>query len=111
MPKMSGLLSYNGATGEESIFHRYHDGSWAVETRADISDVLDANKEQQNHGARPGALDSKTMRHVARIPPVVIVKWLNEYGINFYDPDHEQAWVNLLNSNEWKWLKTTDEVI
>lgn len=111
MPKHSGLLDYNGATGEETIFHRYHDGSWAVETRADISDVLDANKEQQNHGARPGALETPWMRHVARIPPVIIVKWLNEYGINFYDPDHEPAWRRLLNSSDWKWLKTTDEVI
>lgn len=111
MPKMSGLLDYNGATGEETIFHRYHDGSWSVETRADITDVLDANKEQQNHGARPGAIEAPWLRHVARIPPVIIVKWLNEYGINFYDPDHEPAWRRLLNSSEWKWLKTTDEVI
>lgn len=111
MPKHSAHLSYDGATGEETIFHRMHDGSWAIQTRADIGDVLDANKEQQNHGPRPGALQAPWLRHVARIPPVIIVKWLNEYGINFYDPDHEPAWRRLLNSNEWKWLKTTDEVI
>lgn len=111
MSKHSAHLAYNGATGEETIFHRHHDGSWSIQTRADISDVLDANKEQQNHGPRPGALHTPYMRHAARIPAVIIVKWLNEYGINFYDPNHEQAWVNLLNSNEWKWLKTTDEVI
>jgi hypothetical protein len=111
MPKHSAHLSYDGATGEESIFHRYHDGTWAVETRADISDVLDANKEQQNHGARPGALQPQWGRHVARIPPLIVVKWLNEYGINIYDPAHEKAMIRKLNDSEWRWLKTTDEVI
>lgn len=111
MPKHSALLSYNGATGEESIFHRYHDGSWAIQTRADISPVLDANKEQQNHGKRPGALDAPWLRHVARIPPVIIVKWLNEYGVNFYDENHWPAVQRMLNSSEWKWLRTDDSVI
>jgi hypothetical protein len=111
MPKMSGHLAYDGATGEETIFHRHHDGSWSVETRADISDVLDHNKELQNHGPRPGSLDTPWMRKVASIPPVIIVKWLNEYGINFYDPDHEQAWVKLLNDPEWRWLRTDNSVI
>lgn len=111
MPKHSAHWDYDPVTGRETIFHRYHDGSWAVQEREDISPVLDDNKEQQSHGPRPGAMQPAGMRLAARIPAIIILKWLNDYGIDFYNPDHERAWVRLLNSSEWKWLRTTDETI
>lgn len=109
MPKHSAVVGHDEASGTTKVFHRMHDGEWAYQTIQDISDVLDANKEAQNHVNTTSK--SGEMRHVARVPNVIVVKWLNEYGVNFYDPDHWPAVRRMLNSSEWRWLRTDESVI
>lgn len=91
------------------IFHRNHDGSWTYETRADVQPVLDANKEAQNH-CDPNSPTGE-LRLVARIPPIFVQKWFNEEGIDYYNPDHQEAVDRKLNSNEYRWLRTDNSVL
>lgn len=95
--------------GTEVLFHREGDGNWIYEKRADVSPILDANKEAQNHCDTRNA--ARDMRLVARIPPIFILKWKNELGIDYYNRDHQPAVNRLLNSNEYRWLRTDDSVL
>jgi hypothetical protein len=43
---------------------------------------------------------------VARIPLIIVEKWRNELGVDYWNPDHQDKVDALLNSNEWRWLRT-----
>jgi hypothetical protein len=43
---------------------------------------------------------------VARIPLIVIAKWRNELGIDYWNPDHQDKVDALLNDADWRWLRT-----
>lgn len=109
MPKHSAFLDAGDFNGVERIFHRLHDGEFVIESRQDIQSILDANKEAQNH-CNPNNADG-SMRLAARIPFIVITKWRNEHGVDFWNPDHQDAVDRLLNSSEWRWLRTDDSVL
>jgi hypothetical protein len=110
MPRYSAQVDYNPQTGIEKKFHRLHDGGWAYETiQHNTSDILDFNKERQNHDHCWNA--DKSARHVASIPLVFIQKWFTEYGIDYWNPDHQDKVDALLDSSEWRWLRTTDGTI
>ena len=104
MPRQSGLIDYDQASGKAQVFHRMHDGDWAMETIQDVSDVLDFNKAAQNH-IDPTVGDGWA-RHVAKIPTIFFEKWRNDYGIDIYNRDHEDAVMRLLDDPEWRWLRT-----
>lgn len=95
--------------GTEVWFHRQTDGDWVYEKRADVGLILDANKEAQNHCFTGNA--ARDMKLVARIPPIFIEKWRNELGIDYFNRDHQKAVDALLNSNEYRWLRTDGSVL
>ena len=43
----------------------------------------------------------------AKVPNIVIEKWLNEEGVNFFDRDHWPKVMKLINSPEYRYLKRT----
>lgn len=45
--------------------------------------------------------------HYAKVPNIVIEKWLNEEGVNFFDPNHWPRVMRLINSPEYRYLKRT----
>lgn len=108
------LLGHNGG-GRATYWHEHGDGSWAIEqVQADLTQFLDANKVYQNHGDGMKWGDdygdlNLDVRMVARIPWIVIDDWRVKYGIDYFDPDPEvQKRIDrLLDSNEYKWLRTT----
>jgi hypothetical protein len=102
-------VDYNPQTGVEKIFHRLHDGGWAYETRQDVGDILDTNKWSQNHNH--GWNPDKSARHVASIPLIMIQKWFDDYGIDYWNPDHQDKVDALLDSSEWRWLRVTEGTI
>jgi hypothetical protein len=107
------LLSYNGFD-RAAYWHEHGDGSWAIEqVQADLTPLLDRNKVYQNHGGGMKWGDefgemNLDVRHVATIPWIVIEQWKRDYGIDYMDPDPEvQKRIDrLLDSNEYKWLRT-----
>jgi hypothetical protein len=96
--------------GVTEWFHYDHvTGDCAIETVQDCEPILDVNKTLQNDDdyTKQGMKDE--MWHYARIPAVVQVQWLNEYGIDNWPmkPGNEKLLFKLLNSPEWRHLKTT----
>lgn len=70
----------------------------------DCTSLIDANKALQNSGGT-GWSEDKTFRHIARVPTIIQIKWLNEYGIDIHNPDHADGVTRLLNSSEWRYLR------
>lgn len=69
----------------------------------DVEPYLDANKRRRNdfQTSRKSA-----MRLVADIPNVVIEQWLR-MGVNIFDKNDNKKVQQLLNSNEYAYLRTS----
>ena len=68
--------------------------------------LLEENKAIQGKEAGRG----KDMHHVARIPPSIIVKWMEE-GINIYDRNHGPAILKKLDDPEYRHLRVNTGTI
>jgi hypothetical protein len=97
------LYGYDSQSGLAKIWHEDGEGNWTVQYIQNNDILLDANKAASNH-CDPYNAD-KSVRHVARISYSVIYKWLVDYGIDYFNPDHQQAVDRLLDSNEWRYLR------
>jgi hypothetical protein len=112
MPRYSAQVDYNPQTGIEKKFHRLHDGGWAYETiQHTTHDILDFNKERQNHYSATSQVNGD--RLVASIPLIFVQKWLDDYGIDYWnpDPDMQKRVDRLLDDPEWKWLRTDNSTL
>lgn len=107
---------YHGGNAFSGLQSKVHvdenDGKIHIEHIGDVEPVLERNKSILNgHG---GWLCDRTgegqggMRHVATIPPLMIVK-LKDMGIDIFsqDPDQQRLLTQVLNSNEYRHLRTT----
>lgn len=106
MPKHSGLVDWNQDADIQTWFHRMHDGSWVYQTIQGVEPILEANKWNQNHNHMNGGY-----RRVASIPLIIIEKWKRELGVDYWNPDHQAKVDQLLNSSDWRWLRTDDTVL
>jgi hypothetical protein len=97
------LLGWDHATGLAKWWHEDGD-DWAQETVQHAVPILDLNKEAQNHCNPYNA--ERDVRMVTRIPLIIVEKWRNELGVDYWNPDHQDKVDALLNSNEWRWLRT-----
>ena len=79
-----------------------------IKNTFNIGDILENNKRQQN-----ASLDSRygkqMMHHVAEIPNVFIAKFLKEHNLDVFsqDPQDQRKLRRLLESPEYRFLKTT----
>ncbi len=79
----------------------------AVEHIQDCAPIL-----QWNHEARREEQHGEWGRHVARIPNVIYVKWLNEehargnMGLRLFTADFDRIVQRKLNDPEWAYLRT-----
>jgi hypothetical protein len=82
-------------------------GNLAIEHIADIQPLIDSNKrlQQEDHHIKDD------FRLSARLPETIYYEWMNKYGIDLFNPDHASGVRRLLNSPEYKYLKTTGRVI
>ena len=80
-------------------------GTVEVKTVTDNQPILDANKRAQvdNMGTRMGEMEK-----VASIPVGVMYEWLTKYGVNAWNPAHQDAVIKLLNSSDYRYLKCRD---
>lgn len=85
------------------------DGTIQVRYEQDnIEQFLDQNKRDQvdKQNTRMGEMEK-----VAHIPAYVIYEWITKYGVNLYNPDHQDGVTRLLNSGDYRWLKCRDIII
>ena len=71
----------------------------------DAQPIIDANKSAQvdNLNTRMG-----DMEKVASIPVSVMYEWLTKFGVNAWNPAHQDAVIRLLNSSDYRYLKCRD---
>ena len=99
------LLDRNPHSGLEAWFS--HDAASGVSTiryHQDAGPVIEANKRRQNES--DGYSASRELRRAASIPPIIVLKWLTELGVNVFDRDHWPAVRRLLNDPDWRWLRS-----
>jgi len=107
------LLNRDPLTGIEEWFH--YDSltdSVHIETVQNVEPILDGNKDRQNDEQYSKNGIKNDMWHYASIPLVVQMRWLNEYGMDNWPlrPGNEKLLFKLLNSPDWRYLKTTQKI-
>lgn len=97
--------------GITSYLHVDNDGTFTVETvQHDVSPILDFNKASASELGKK--THGKDGIHVASIPIVVQYEWLKRYGItSVYDEEYWPLIRRLLNSSEWRYLRTSEVYI
>jgi hypothetical protein len=95
--------------GDGQTFHFHSaDGTSAIQHKSeDLTKLLDQNKrlQQEDHHIKD------ELRLSARIPVTIYYEWKNKFGINLYDKNHAPAVRKLLNSPDYRYLKTTKRII
>ena len=82
-----------------------------TETVQDTTElILNQNKDAYNHDYNRGYTKSRDFKHIAKIPPQVILQWLQE-GIDVFDKNDWPAVKRKLNSSEWRHLRTSPGMI
>lgn len=101
------------SSGVERIFHfDPHTDESYIEYRQDVAANVEHSKRLQNDEDYTKRGFKKEMWHYAHIPPLIQMKWINEYGAENdpMKPENEKLLFRLLNSPEYKYLKTTNKV-
>jgi len=79
----------------------------AIEMIQDVEPILERNKDLQKQEQR-----SDWGRHVASIPNVILMRWLNEeyergnVGIRLFNPEMDAVVERKLKDPEWRYLRT-----
>ena len=93
--------------GQTFLFSE-HSGEYAINHKSqDLTKLLDQNKrlQQEDHHIKD------ELRLSARIPVTIYYEWKNKFGVDLYDKNHAQAVRKLLNSPDYRYLKTTKRTI
>ena len=82
-----------------------------VGSMQDVSVLLERNRILQNDPDywKQGVKDS--WAHFASYPAIIIEKWINEYGVNVFNKDHQKKVIELTNRPEYRYLKTTTKTV
>ena len=77
-----------------------------IHRKADVGPIIETNKRLQTSDCTGWTGPEKDMRLAARIPIDVALLWKQLYGVDVMLAEHGQAVLRLLNSNEWRYLRT-----
>lgn len=82
---------------------KYEQGKIVVCRTQDVAPYLEQNRRERNgFQRRRGA----NLRKVAEVPLVVAEQWMRQ-GVNIFDRNHAKKVQALLNSNEYRDLRTS----
>ena len=107
------FFDYDPFTGVTQYFHHdYASNTSYIETVQDVEPILEVTNDLRNDDeyTRRGIKDE--MWHFASIPIVVQERWLSEYGMENWPmkPGNEKLLFKLLNSPDYRYLKTTNKI-
>lgn len=101
----------NGAyNGVKKYIRSSDDDHGTVQVRYeghDANPIIERNKALQNEDFDR----RKDMWHAATIPVSIMYEWLTKHGVNAWNPHHADAVKKLLNSSDYRWLKTKDIIL
>lgn len=75
----------------------------------DITGLLDQNKAKSNETGK--RIYSDAYNHVASIPAILQIKWLQEENLDIYNPAHSERLKRKLNSSEYMHLRTSELIL
>ena len=103
---MSTIKPFIDPEFEGDVAHYWQDdgeGGGMIISQQDVTPMLEANKRVQNE--LPRYMHGKDMWPEAHIPDIIILKWLNEEGLDIFD---KNAWPQVqrkLNDPDWRFLR------
>ena len=89
-----------------SLYHEYDEGTDTTVLHYEqekLAAHLEMNKARQNTDAYKADPD---FWHAAHFPDIVILKWKTEFGIDVFDRNDWPKVKAMLNSSEWRHLRT-----
>lgn len=99
----------NPVTGAREDFYWDDQTKTLVQrSRSDVTAILENNKRRSNNtidGRKFGG--GQMMHHVADIPNSMIVKFRKEHGLDIFSPEDRPKILKLLDSPDYRHLKTT----
>lgn len=102
------LIDKDPFTGEAVWYEFNHATQHAVITHEqDVERIVENNKVDYNDEARTKEGIKRDWWHYARVPNTVILEWKNKFGVDFYNRNHKKRVFELLNSPDYRLLKTT----
>ena len=105
------IIDYDPLTGMSTFFDYDHStDTTIVSYEQDVSTILEENKKMQNCADLTKWGIKNDWWLYARYPAIVIQKWLNEYGVNVFDENHQKKVFELTNRPEYRYLKTTTKM-
>lgn len=102
------LLGFDPLTGLMEWFSTDETGNSFIRYEQDCSAILDDNRRADAEGELNRKDD---LWHVAKIPSVIIMKWITEHGVDLFNPAHKDGVRKLLNSADYAYLKRAPIVI
>ena len=102
------LIDDGSFNGVKKFIRSSEDDHGTVQVRYeghDAQPIIDRNKAAQVDTLNTRMGD---MEKVASIPVSVMYEWLTKYGINAWNPAHQDAVIRLLNSSDYRYLKCRD---
>lgn len=85
---------------------KVEDGEYKFMASSDITAALDYNKNCYNWN--DGYTESRDLQRLATIPAVIGVKWLQEEGWWYQNPEHKDRFLKKLNDPDWRYLRTAE---
>lgn len=106
---MAAFIEKDPLTGVSStvVTPEHWDKGVAIHYEQDVQPLIDHCKTLRNDGLTDGGI-KRDLWHYACLPPVIIMKFRNEYGIDVFNRNHYPKLFRLLNT-EFKYLKTTEK--
>jgi len=102
------VLDFNPVSGEAVYFEFDPETERATITHSqDPTYIIERNKKFAKNLDYTRRGVKNDMLHYATIPNGVIVKWKQELGVDVFDPNDRRKMFSLLNSPDYKYLKTT----
>jgi hypothetical protein len=101
------LIDYNPITGESvTMDWNDADGTFVIGHHQDCTPVIEENKRRILEGNSAAEVKAGWLKY-ASIPNIVVLKWKQEHGVDFFDQNHWPKVMGLLNSREYRYLKCT----
>lgn len=102
---MADLLLHSVSEGGVKRYWRSNgDGTHDVVAFQDLDPILDECKAMATHN--DGYSESRNLRRVAFIPDIIALKWLNEEGFWYLDPNAADKVRQKLNCSDYAHLRT-----
>lgn len=103
------IIDYNPITGESVSFEYDHaNDEIRIGHHQDCTNIIEENKYQRLHSDAKAQIKNDWVKY-ASVPNILILKWRQEHGVDFFNPDHWPKVMELINSRDYAYgVKCTE---